>query len=97
MIVFIDDNYRCHLTDDGTRKAVETEQFDGKCQVFVEGYRLVPYGESWTREDGVVFDGQMITPVSDYASLQTAQEQYELDQAQATDMAEALSILGVTE
>lgn len=52
MRIYIDSDYRCHPTDDGTRRPIETEYFDGKCRVYVEGHRFVPEGESWTREDG---------------------------------------------
>ncbi len=40
--VYIDSDYKCHVTDDGTRKAVETDYFDGKCDAVVEGYCLEP-------------------------------------------------------
>ena len=49
MRVYLDKDYLCHLTDDGTRREVETNLFDGKCKAFIEGFRFVPDGESWTR------------------------------------------------
>lgn len=75
--IYMDSEFRCHVADDGTRKAVETDFFDGKCDAFVEGYRFVPAGESWTREDGEVFHGEMITPWKDFAELDNAQREYE--------------------
>ena len=57
--------------------AVETSFFDSKCDAFVEGYRFVPSGESWTREDGVTFTGEMIAPWKPYAELDNAQREYE--------------------
>ena len=36
--IYIDSESRCHLTDDGTMTAVETDFFDGKCDEFVEGF-----------------------------------------------------------
>ena len=77
MKVYIDSEFKCHVTDDGTMIAVETDFFDGKCDAFVEGYRFVPEGESWTREDGVVFRGEMIAPWQDYNELDAAQREYE--------------------
>ena len=62
--------------------AVQTAFFDGKCDGFVEGYRFVPDGESWTRSDGTVFCGEMISPWKDYAELDSAQRQYARDQAE---------------
>lgn len=75
--IYIDSECKCHVTDDGTMTAVETDFFDGRCDAFIEGYRFVPEGESWTREDGVVFQGEMIAPWKDYAELDNAQREYE--------------------
>lgn len=92
--IYLDADFRCYLEDDGTRMAVETDAFDGKCDAFILGYRFVPMGESWTREDGEVFEGEMITPFVDFDTLEEAQRSYELDQL--ADMKKALAVLGVT-
>lgn len=81
MIIYLDSDYRCHLSNDGTMIAVETDVFDGKCAAYIEGYRFVPAGESWMRADGEVFHGEMIAPAEDYGALEKAQEQHELDEA----------------
>lgn len=81
MTIYLDSEYRCHLTNDGTMRETETDFFDGKCAAFIEGYRFVPAGESWTRADGAVFRGEMITPAEDYSVLVKAQAQHELDEA----------------
>lgn len=94
MNVYIDSDFCCHVADDGTMTKVETDFFNGKCQTFIEGYRFVPSGESWTRSDGVVFQGEMVTPWKDYALLDAAQRLYE--QALILDMQQALKTLGVT-
>lgn len=75
--IYIDSEYKCHITDDGTMTAVETDAFDGKCDTYIEGYRFVPSGESWTRSDGTVFHGVMIFPWKYYAELDAAQREYE--------------------
>lgn len=75
--IYIDSDYKCHVSNDGTMTVVETDFFDGKCDGFVEGYRFVPNGESWTRSDGVVFEGEMVAPRKDYAELESAQRDYE--------------------
>ena len=80
MKVYLDADYRCHLTNDGTMKEADTDFFDDKCAAFIEGYRFVPAEESWTRRDGVVFHGEMIAPAEDYGALIKAQTQYELDE-----------------
>ena len=80
MIIYMDTDFRCHLEDDGGMRPVETDFFDGRCAAFIEGYRLVPEGESWTRADGAVFRGYMIAPAEDYSRLAKAQQQYECDE-----------------
>lgn len=57
--------------------AVATDFFDDKCETFINGYRYIPYGESWTREDGVIFTGKIVAPWKDYDELDTAQRRYE--------------------
>lgn len=89
--IYLDSDYKCHISNDGTWSAVETDFFDGKCDAFVEGYRFVPSGESWTRLDGVVFYGEMISPWKPYQELDAAQREYE--RQQMADMENALAIL----
>ena len=89
--IYLDSEFKCHAADDGTRNAVETDFFDGKCDAFMEGYRFVPSGESWTRSDGEVFHGEMISPWKDYAVLDNAQREYEREKL--ADAENALAIL----
>ncbi len=86
MQIYIDSEYKCHISNDGTRRAIETEAFNGKCEEYVEGYRFVPAGEVWTREDGEVFHGEMITPWRDYAELVLCQSIYDRLLAQQAGM-----------
>lgn len=75
--IYIDSDFKCHATNDGTMKSAETDFFDGKCDAFVKGYSFVPDGEMWTRSDGEVFFGVMIAPWRDYNELDAAQREYE--------------------
>ena len=99
MIIYIDSEYRCHVTNDDTMREVETDFFDGKCTEFIDGYRFVPSGETWTREDGTVFTGEMIAPWKDYEQLVMCQSVYERMLAQQADMQAALDAIygGVTD
>ena len=81
--IYIDKNFKCHTSDDGMMTEIQMDFFDGKCDEFVEGYRYVPAGESWTRADGVVFTGEMIAPWKHYSELDAAQREYERELAQA--------------
>ena len=97
MKIYIDSKFKCHTSPADGLTAVETDAFDGKCQQYIEGYRFVPAGESWTREDGQVFTGEMVTPWRPYEILTEFQAIYEEEQAKRADMAAALDILGVSE
>ena len=78
MMFYIDNEYKCHTTNPNSAlREVETDFFDGKCDTFIEGYRFVPSGESWTRSDGVVFTGEMIAPWKDFNELAAVQHEYE--------------------
>ena len=77
MKIYIDADFKCYTSDDGTLTAVETDFFDGKCPAYIEGYRFVPAGATWTRPDGVNFTGEMIAPWKDWRDLDEAQRAYE--------------------
>ena len=76
-MIYIDSDFKCHTVNDSTMTSVETDFFDGKCDTFIEGYRYIPAGASWTRPDGVVFSGEMIAPWKPYRELDAAQRAYE--------------------
>ena len=91
--IYLDPDFKCHLTDDGTMTAVETDYFDLICDTMTEGYRFVPAGQSWTRSDGAVFRGEMIAPWKPWEELDAAQRAYERELAEAlsTENAELIS------
>lgn len=95
MTVYIDSDFRCHMSDTGWLIPVETAFFDGKSARYIEGYRYIPDGESWTRSDGTVFAGEMIAPAEDSRLLEAAQAAYEEAQAENADALAALEVLGV--
>ena len=77
MKIYIDSEFKCHVTNDGYMTEVETNFFNDKCDTFIEGYLFVPADESWTREDGEVFTGEMIAPWKPYEELEAEQRNYE--------------------
>lgn len=99
MTIYIDSDYKCNTSSGDGLTAVETDAFDGKCRRYIEGYRFVPAGEIWTREDGQVFIGEMVAPWRPYEILTEFQAIYEEEQAKQADMAAALDAIytGVTE
>lgn len=97
-MIYIDSEFKCHTSNnDETYTAVEIDIFNGKCKQYIEGYRFVPAGHTWTREDGEVFKGEMVTPWRDSSILDELQALYEEEQAKQADMMAALEILGVNE
>lgn len=103
MTIYIDSDYKCYVSAAEGRKAIETDAFNGKCDEWIESFRFVPAGETWTREDGEEFAGaEMMSPWKDLGEAYAAQavyveQQLSTAQAQAADMQAALNVLGVTE
>lgn len=99
MTIYIDSDYKCYVSSGEGLTAVDTDFFDGKCKQYIEGYHFVPAGETWTREGGEVFHGEMIAPWKPYEILAELQALYEEEQAKQADMAAALEAVytGVTE
>lgn len=75
--IYIDKEYKCHAIDDGLMLPVETDFFDGKCDAFIEGYRMIPAGCTWVRADGAEFKGEMVAPCKDIRELDQVQREYE--------------------
>lgn len=93
MKVYIDNDYKCHVSPGEGLREIEAPEFDGYCAEYIKGMRLVPAGETWTREDGHVFYGRMKTPWKDFAALDAAQRKYE--KQLLAEYAEALKVVGV--
>ncbi len=80
MQIYIDADFKCYIALKEGRTALETDFFEGKCAAYIEGYRFVPAGKTWTAADGTVFRGEMITPWKPWAELDAAQRAYEREQ-----------------
>ena len=88
MTIYIDIDFKCHVTDGGGMTPIETDAR------YIEGFRFVPAGETWTRKDGVAFQGQMISPHTDYAILAAYQEQYKESATELQDAEAAMAVFG---
>lgn len=95
MKIYIDSDFKCHVDPAEDRREFDVSFFDGKCDAFVEGYCYLPSGETWTREDGMVLENEMISPWKDYEELYKAQLEYEIEQYKAA-LTEIEIALGVT-
>jgi len=84
MTIYLDADFCCYSKEnEKTVQSIETDFFNGKCNTFIEGYRFVPYGQTWVRNDGEIFNGEMVAPHKDFSILDYAQKLYEETQASA--------------
>lgn len=102
MTIYIDNEYKCYVNNDGTMREFDAKFFDGKCPAFIEGHYYIPLGEIRIGVDGTVFQGEQITPWVDNRLLEKAQLEYELEQLKVqnseyeTALTEIEKALGVT-
>ena len=75
MTIYIDSDYKCYVSAAEGRRPIETNEFDGKCAEWIESFRFVPAGETWTRGDGEVFTN-MSAPWKDLGEAYAAQTAY---------------------
>lgn len=99
MTIYIDSDYKCHTEPGEGLTEVKTNFFDeGMIQAYIEGYRFVPKGETWVRDDGVEFTGEMVTPWKDWQELDKLQAEHEREQyrpltAQNAELLEAMAAM----
>ena len=76
MTIYRDSDYKCHVSAAEERRAIETNEFDGKCDEWIESFRFVPAGETWVKLNGEMFRGEMVSPWKDLGEAYTAQTAY---------------------
>ena len=91
MKIYIDSNFKCHTAQQEGYTEVEVSFFDNKCDEFIEGYRFIPSGSTWTREDGVEFAGEMVSPWKDYNELAMVQLDYMTEKMAETPSTEEIT------
>lgn len=98
MTIYIDNDYKCYVSAADGRRAIETDAFNGKCAEWIESFRFVPAGETWTRRNGEVFKGEMAAPWKDLGEAHAAQAAYVTAQNAQYEAAltEIEAALGVT-
>lgn len=73
--LYIDNEFRCHVADDGTMEQIETDAFDGMCDIAIECYIYVPAGREY--HGAVCTDG--FIQCFDSKTADTVQKQYAAD------------------
>lgn len=96
MKIYIDKEFKCHTASDDGLTEAESTFFDYKSPEYIEGYRFIPAGQSWTREDGAVFTGEMVSPWKPWEELDAAQRAYERErvvtlEAQNAELLDAMA------
>lgn len=76
MKIYIDSDYKCHTAPGDGLTEVQSSFFDEMAPNCIEGYRFVPEGKIWTREDGMEFHGEMIAAWVDCGKLDATQNAY---------------------
>lgn len=88
--VYIDSDFMCHTTNDGTRTEIQTDYFDYLCDNAIELMRFIPEGRVWYHPKGFVVYGEFVQATNS-KKIDELQRQAEMD-----DMRAALALLGVT-
>ena len=98
MTIYIDSDYKCHVSAAEGRRAIETDAFNGKCPEWIESFRYVPAGETWVKLNGGMFRGEMVSPWKDLGEAYAAQTAYVTAQNAQYEAAltEIEAALGVT-
>ena len=94
MKIYIDSDFKCHAAPGEGLREVETGFFEGMPDAYIEGYRFVPYGETWVRktptydmnheivgESETEFTGEMVSPWKPWAELDDILREHERQQA----------------
>ena len=84
--IYYDSDFKCHVTNDGTMTAAETDFFDGLCDAVIEGY-------CYDTSKGYV----QIYPWKPSFELDNAQRQYEREKLADAENALAILLGGVSE
>ena len=98
MIIYIDGDFKCHVSAAEGCREIETGFFDGKCPEWIESFRFVPAGETWVKPNGEMFRGEMVSPWKDLGEAYAAQAAYVTAQNAQYEAAltEIEAALGVT-
>lgn len=91
--IYLDKNYRCHTEPEHDFRTIETDVFDGKCNLYIESCMLVPDGESYTTEEGITYTGFMFAMIGNPSLLIEIQSAYE--DGQRNILSEVEGVLGL--
>ena len=95
MKIYIDSDFKCHVAPGDGLREFETKFFSNVPDAYVEGYRYIPYGETWVRKEPIYnmdhevvgeseteFMGEMVAPWKPWEELDKILRDYERTQNQ---------------
>lgn len=85
--IYLDSNYMCHISNNGTMQEVQTDIFDSMCEKAIECYRFIPEGQVWKKTETITLHGPFIQAVTESSLIQ---QQYEIDDDKYTQELGAL-------
>lgn len=72
--IYIDEEYMCHVENDGTMTAYELPYFDNMCDQVIESHMYIPQGETYEYK-GQILIGEHIQAVFPSSVINTVQQQ----------------------
>lgn len=93
MIVYVDKSHRFRTEPTDGCREMDLPFFDGKCKEFIEGHMFLFEGETWTNDEGEIFEGEMMSTWMDSAELIRLQQAYEKELIHTYE--ESLKTVGV--
>ena len=95
-VVYIDSEFKVHVTNADGRTAIETDAFDGMSDLIIEYHIFVPPGEIHTKPNGITVHGEFIQPFVSEKEMDAAQREYERQKLADAENALAIMWGGVT-
>lgn len=93
MKIYIDSDFKCHTQPGEGLREFETKFFSNVPDAYVEGYRYIPYGETWVRKEPIYnmdhevvgeseteFMGEMLAPWKPWEELDKILREFEQTQ-----------------
>lgn len=93
MKIYIDSDFKCHTKPGEGLREFETKFFSNVPDAYVEGYRYIPYGETWVRKEPIYnmdhevvgeseteFMGEMVAPWKPWEELDKILREFEQTQ-----------------
>lgn len=79
--IYLDNNFMCHIINDGTMKQIQTNIFDNCCDDIIKLCRYIPENENYILPNSEILWGPFIQFTAPSSITNIIQQQYEIDEA----------------